>query len=124
MLLQQGRYELAEQELRRALGADPQDHMAHAFMGICLPEREKFDEAVEMARNAVGLAPDNSFCHYALAVALFHRDHHATNKKMLFTNLKEFKESEASIQEAIRIDPYEAMYFAMLSFMPHLMGRY
>src|SRR5258708_19244428 len=115
LLLQQGRYEMAEQDLRQALAIDPEDGRVHALLAICLPESKRFDEALESGRKAVGLAPDNSFCHYALAFAHFKRDAHASEHRTLFSSRKEFQEAESSIQEAIRLDPHEGIYFALLS---------
>ena len=115
LLLQQGRYELAEKELRQALATDPEDEMSHALLAICLPELKQFAEAVESGKRAVGLSPDNSFCHYALALAWFRHDDHASNKLTLFSVRKEYKAAETAIQEAIRLDPYEAHYFSLLA---------
>jgi tetratricopeptide (TPR) repeat protein len=115
LLMEQGRYELAEQELRQALAANPQDADIQALLAICLPNREKFEEAVDFGRKAVGLEPDSSFCQYALAVALFHRDDHVSNKQTLISNMREFQEAEVCINEAIRLDPHEANQFALLS---------
>jgi len=106
---------MAEQDLRQALALDPEDDRIHALLAICLPESKKFEEALESGRKAVGLAPDSSFSHYALAFAQYKSDAHASEHQTLFSTRKEFQEAEASIQEAIRLDPHEGHYFALLS---------
>lgn len=115
LLLQQGRYDMAETELRRALAENPQDETAHALLAICLANAEKFDAAVAAGQQAVGLGPDYSFCHYALGYALYRRDFHASQKQTLFSTRREFKEAEASVMEAIRLAPHEATAFSLLS---------
>ena len=63
MLFQQSRFDLAEQELRQALMADPNDPHAHALLALCLARREEFAEATSEAHTAVGLAPDWAYAH-------------------------------------------------------------
>lgn len=101
LLFQQSRHELAENELRQALAADPHDAWAHALLGLCLAEREKFDEAATEARQAIHLAPDLPFAHYAHARVLYDRNRHA--------------EALTAIREAIRLDATDADYFALLA---------
>ncbi len=71
ILLEQGRYDLAEREFRGALAQDPGDADAHARLAICLMEskdKRKLDEALDEASQAVGLAPDWAFTHYVTAL--------------------------------------------------------
>lgn len=74
VLMEQGRAELAEPELRRALAEDPHDPYLHALLGLCLARLERKDPALAEAREAVGLAPDFGFAHYALARVLLMQD--------------------------------------------------
>jgi tetratricopeptide (TPR) repeat protein len=115
LLLQQDRFELAEEELRQALAENPEDETSQALLAICLPDLSRFGEAVEAGQKAVGLSPEDPFCHYALAYAFFRRDEHAQAKRILFSTGKPFGEAEASVQEAIRLDPYQAHFFSLLS---------
>lgn len=100
LLYQQSRYELAETELRQALGAEPGDAYAHALLALTLIERKKLDEAKDEAQQAIHLAPDYDFAHYALAKVAYERD--------------EYKESQAAIEEAIRLDPEDPDYRFLL----------
>ena len=92
-LLQQGRADLAEPELRRALGQDPDDPDLHAFLSLALTDLGRPADALPEAEHAVGLAPDVGLGHYARAVALL--------------DLGKTKESEAAAREALRLDPLD-----------------
>ena len=116
LLLQQGRTDLAETQLREALAEDPQNGTALALLALCQsrqPSRRR--EAVQTARQAVGLAPDDSFCHYVLAIALTERGGAANEEERLVARSAEQREAVAAVGEAIRQDPYDARYFALLS---------
>src|SRR5688500_16372498 len=65
LLYQQSRYEMAEAELRQALGVEPNDAYAHALLALCLIERKQADDATAEAQQAIHLAPDMPFAHYA-----------------------------------------------------------
>ena len=49
LLLEQARYDLAEEELRQAIGEEPEPALAHALLALCLTARERFDEATREA---------------------------------------------------------------------------
>ena len=100
LLYQQARYELAEQELRGALGQDPQHAYAHALLALTLMHRDQHKEATQEAQAAIHLAPDFAFAHYALSKVWYNRDH--------------YDKSRAAIEEAIRLDPEDADYRFML----------
>jgi tetratricopeptide (TPR) repeat protein len=99
LLFDQSRYDLAEQELRQALGEEPNDPAAHALLAMCLSRRKDHAGAIETAERAVGLAPDLAFAHYALANALHFAD----------------RESEAAvaIDQAINLDPLNSSFQGM-----------
>jgi len=99
LLFEQGRWELAEQELRQALAQQPDLPAAHALLALSLVERQKFSEAQAEAERAVGQAPDFSFGHYALARVLSSRN--------------ETEKALSAISEALRLDPADADYHAV-----------
>jgi tetratricopeptide (TPR) repeat protein len=101
VLFEQSRHDLAEQELRQALAADPDHAFAHALLALCLSERKQYQEATEEAKTAIHLAPDVPFAHYALASTLAARDR--------------LQEAADVIREAIRLNPEDADYFALLA---------
>lgn len=94
MLAQQGRAELAEREYRRALLEDPHDADAHALLALVLAEQEtRRAEALDEARAAVGLAPDDPFAHYA--------------ESRVHLEAERWDDAQASAEQAIRLDPYD-----------------
>jgi tetratricopeptide (TPR) repeat protein len=99
--MQQERYDLADQELRQLLAAEPDHAHAHALLGLCAARREQFREAIAEAQQAVHLAPDDSYSHYVLACVLG-----GSNR---------LREAEASIQEAIRLNPTDPDCFTRLA---------
>ena len=46
MLAEQSRFDLAEQDLRQALAAEPANAEAHSLLAMCLSERERFISVV------------------------------------------------------------------------------
>ncbi len=100
LLYHQGRYDLAEESLRRALADDPDFAMAHGFLALCLLERNALKEATEAAERTVGLAPDLPFAHYVLARAFLERNRPA--------------DAEAAARQAIELNPYDADLHLML----------
>ena len=61
LLLEQTRYDLAEQELRQALVLEPNDAVAHALLAFCLVHQDKYAEASQESEAAIHLAPDEPF---------------------------------------------------------------
>lgn len=101
LLMQQSRFELAEEQLRIALVEDSDDNLAHAFLALCLLDREKYDEATAEAEQAIHTAPDGAIGFYALATIM-----HKRNR---------LKEAHTAVSEAIRIEPWNSMHFALLA---------
>jgi tetratricopeptide (TPR) repeat protein len=103
VLHQQGRHEMAAQELRKLLATTPENAFALALLAISLIELERRDEAETAAREAIGKEPDLAFAHYALARVLADRNR--------------FPEAARVIEEALRLDPGEADYHGMHAFI-------
>ena len=101
LLMQQGRHEQAEQQLRLALAEDSSDAASHAMLAICLTIREAWEEATNEARQAIAASPDGDYPHFAMAFVL-----RARNR---------LKEARDAIQEALRLDPTDSDYHAMLA---------
>jgi tetratricopeptide (TPR) repeat protein len=99
LLYHQGRYAEAIGELHLQLAAG-EDSLTHGLLALCFAQVQKFAEATEHAQQAIQLAPDEAFGHYALAQVLLLRNR--------------FDEARAAILEAIRLSPYDADYFAIL----------
>lgn len=105
ILIGQSRYELAEQELRRALLDDPNQAEAHMLLSMCLASgpRERLGEAEQAARRAVHLAPDVPYVHSNLARILALADR--------------LKEARESADEAIRLDPNDVYHHSVLALV-------
>lgn len=101
LLMQQGRLELAEKELGRLLGAEPENAPAHALLAYVLLERGEPAAALAQARSAVGHDPDLPFAHHALAVVLLHGG--------------EPESATQSAHAAIRLDPDDADHYALFA---------
>ena len=100
LLIQQDRFELAEEQLHLALAQEPSAE-AHALLAHCLCHREKFDEATQEAQLAIVQDPTDSFGHYTLACVMRQRNR--------------LSEARQSIQEAIRLQPWDAESFSVLA---------
>jgi tetratricopeptide (TPR) repeat protein len=101
VLLRQSRPDAAEQELRQELAAEPQNPEAHGLLAICLSMRQAWNDATAEASEAIRLAPDWAFPHYAMARVMEDRGR--------------VDVAEQAIAEAIRLDPRHAGFFAMLA---------
>src|SRR5262245_18242691 len=110
ILYEQSRFDLAEQEVRRALEGEPDSATAHAVLGLCLAERGQNREAMWSAQEAVAREPDLPFAHYALASILQDRER--------------LDEAQQSILEAIRLDPKNTNYLAQLASIRCDQGRW
>ena len=58
LLMQQSRFELAEEQLRLALASDSSDSRTHAFLALCMLNRDKYDDATAEAEQAINISPD------------------------------------------------------------------
>ncbi|HKV11522.1 MAG TPA: tetratricopeptide repeat protein [Thermoanaerobaculia bacterium] len=101
VLLDQGRYELAERELRRHLASHEDDAVARSLLAYGLWHLERNDEAEREARAAVAAMPDLAFAHYHLALVLDHRER--------------LPEAVKAVEQALRLDPEDADYYALLA---------
>lgn len=102
LLAQQGRHDLAEREYRLALAEDPHDADTHALLALVLAEQEpRRAEALEEARTAIGLAPDDAFPHYAEA--------------HVHLEAQRWEPAQRSAEEAIRIDPDDPGHYTVLA---------
>jgi tetratricopeptide (TPR) repeat protein len=101
LLMQQSRYELAEEQLRLALAENSEDAVAHAMLAICLLEKKEYESATTEARQAIHCAPDEAVGFYTLAMVM-----HSRNR---------LTEAFDAITEAVRIEPWESSYWGSLA---------
>lgn len=110
LLLNQGRFEEAEQEVGQALAADPNCPHGLRIMALCLTRRGEFDGGTLHAQRAVAEAPDSALMHYTLGVVWFRRSY--------------YQHAADSAEEAIRLDPQDADYRVLLGQIRFNQGRY
>jgi tetratricopeptide (TPR) repeat protein len=101
LLINQGRYDLAEKELRQLLSAEPDYASAHGLLAVCLSEKKQHAEALKEISEAIALSPSHSGFHYIHAGIL--RDQNA------------LEAAKKAILEAIRLDPEDADCYARLA---------
>lgn len=99
LLFQMKRYQEAEILLQQCLSIDLRHAPTHAMLAINYAHTHRGELAIESAKKAIELAPDDSYTHYALARV--YRCHGLITK------------SERAIITAIAINPEIAEYFAV-----------
>jgi tetratricopeptide (TPR) repeat protein len=123
LLYDQGRYELARQELARELASEPNSARAHAMLALCLAAEDRFPEARRSAERAIALAPQLSFAHYALSWVFFRDAKYTCRRGVKFAidaahlGRLRLKNAEAAVREAIRLSPHEAHLFGLLALI-------
>lgn len=100
LLINQFRYDLAESELRAVLSGDPDDYRAHALLAYCLLRLDRKTAALTEANLAATKEPGAPYAHYILA--------------LIFLETGKRPDARAAIREAIRLNPSDADYFALL----------
>jgi tetratricopeptide (TPR) repeat protein len=101
LLYRTGRHDLAEQEFRAALAAEPSSALAHAMIGLCLLHRERFDDAAAEARQAIQLRPDWDVGYATLAAVLVARHR--------------LGEAAEAVGRAIALDPFDPDHHGTLA---------
>ncbi len=101
LLIQQERFEMAEQAYRQHLAEEPNDGLAHSQLAMSLLGQKRPDDALAAAREGVGLLPDFSYSHYVLGEILL--------------ELKKVKEAEEAAREAMSLDPEDPDLPALLA---------
>lgn len=96
----------AIEQLRRALSADPEHVLAHAYLALCLHDTGQKAAAREECEIALRLAPENGFVRYAAGTVALHQGRLA--------------EAEAHLVEARRLTPSAAYVYRQLA---HLYGE-
>jgi tetratricopeptide (TPR) repeat protein len=110
LLIDQGRYDLAEKELRQVLSVEPDYASAHGLLAVCLSEKKQHAEALKEISAAIALSPSYSGFHYIHAGIL--RDQSALDA------------AKKAILEALRLDPEDADYYARLASIQYDQRKY
>lgn len=100
LLIEQNRWQQATDELKQTLAFEPDIGRAHSLLAICHAQnKDLLREATREAELGVGLAPDDDFAHYALALTLDKRNH--------------FPEAVKAIEQAIALHPESSVYYGL-----------
>ncbi len=110
LLLAQSRPADAERESMLALAQQPDDPHALALLALSRLQQAKREPALDAARQAVGLAPDEPFLHNVHAHVLRELGRH--------------DEAHAAVLEAVRLDPGDADHFALLASVELERGKW
>ena len=110
LLLAQSRPADAEHESMLALSQQPDHPPALALLALSRLQQGKHAPALEAARQAVGLAPDEAYLHNVHAHVL--RD------------LGRTEDAFRAAQEALRLDPIDADHFSLLASIELVRGRW
>lgn len=100
MLYDQRRFDLAADEARRVLAANPQDATAHSLLSLALTQQEQYEEATAEAEAGIAAMPDLPLAHVAHATVLAERNR--------------FAQARIGVTEAIRLDPGDESHYALL----------
>lgn len=96
------KFQLALEELDTLLAKEPNTARAYSLKALAYMELKQVDKAIENAQKAVGLGPDDSYTHHVLS--------------MVYLNLTtDYKKAEASVREALRLNPEDAEYFETMA---------
>src|SRR5687767_13874079 len=101
LLLAQSRAADAERESMLALADQPDDPQALALLALSRLEQGKQVEALEASRNAIGVAPEQSYLHYVHGHILRH--------------LERYDEALRAAQESLRLEPTEPDTHALIA---------
>jgi tetratricopeptide (TPR) repeat protein len=68
LLINQGRYDLAEEELQQVLSDDPYNASAHGLLAFCLAEKKQYIKALKEISEVIALVPSSRpGLHYILS---------------------------------------------------------
>src|SRR4051812_11870510 len=110
LLLHQRRYKDAEMQAGIVLQQNPNDAEALQLVGHCRLDTKKYEEALKIFQQCIGLVPDNDYVHYLLAFCYY-------RKHELDVSLK-------YLEQAIALFPYNAGYFSLLSNIYYSQRKY
>ncbi|CAN5120351.1 hypothetical protein BH11BAC6_BH11BAC6_17660 [soil metagenome] len=110
LLLSQRRYKDAEMQAGIALQENPNNVDALQIIGHCKLDTKKYDEALKIFHQCIGLQPDEDYVHYLLAFCHYRKQETAVALKFL--------------EQAIALFPYNAGYFSLLANIHATERRY
>jgi tetratricopeptide (TPR) repeat protein len=110
VLVNQGRYDLAEKELRQALSLEPDYAPAHGLLAVCLSEKKLYAEALKELGLAIALHPAYPKFHFIRSGIL--RQQHNLDA------------ATQAILEALRLNPDNTDFYAQLGSFQYDQQKY
>jgi tetratricopeptide (TPR) repeat protein len=102
ILIEQGRYDLAETELREEIAENPNLDRGYGTLALCfINERKLTSETLELIQHALSLDAENDWNYYVLAIYWYHRN--------------DFDRAVVAIKIAIEIESNSYFYFYILA---------
>jgi len=102
-LLQHKKISEAENQLIEVIRRDPQNAQAFCLLARCKYEQRKFKEGIDAIETAIALAADVDYYHYLISFGYYQAGRH--------------QEAIERLNTAIRLNPYAADYFGLLSLI-------
>jgi len=103
LLLEQGRYRDAENQIKQILEQDPENDNALSMLGRCYVNNGEYDKGIEVINKAITIEPEIGYYHYLLGFANYHKNQHP--------------EAINHLTKAIELDPYNPGYFGLMAFV-------
>jgi Tfp pilus assembly protein PilF len=110
LLIDQGRYDQAEKELRQALSLEPDYAPAHGLLAVCLSEQKQHAEALQEIGLAIALRPAYPRFHFI--------------QSGILRQQRNLDAATQAILEALRLNPDDADFYAQLGSFQHDQQKY
>ncbi len=110
LLINQKRYPLAEQEVRKVIATNSNNGDLFALLAICLMMQDQTDEALEAAQHGLGLSPYSAYCHYTVG--------------KVFWEQNKLVKALDHIGQALEIEPNDEDYLYALAAIRFQQERY
>jgi tetratricopeptide (TPR) repeat protein len=101
LLIQQGRFSMAREQLHRVLAEQPEDPLAMTWMALCLSQEDQHEQALSWSDRSIAAAPDTSYPHFV--------------RGLILSQEHRYDQAEASLNQAIRLDPENSDYYGVLA---------
>ncbi|MBI4370810.1 MAG: tetratricopeptide repeat protein [Elusimicrobia bacterium] len=108
--LEEKRYDLALEETRRAVAADPKDPLGHLLLGVAQYWSGLVDDSIASYKTAVALEPDNAQGHLLLGISYAWKEDAAA--------------AEGEFRRAVELDPSRADAQMNLGSLRQSLGDY
>jgi len=110
-------YDLAIQQYRKAISLDPKSSLAYFYLGTTLHAKNNISEAIANYNKALELDPDNSQIKDSLKAAQDARVQSLLSEGLNAYSRKALDEAKSTIEQALRLDPKNAVGYYYLGLI-------